>query len=517
MSAISNNPRLSFGEKTWTFASGKGGTGKTFIAASFAVLLAQKGKKVVLLDYSLGQANAHTFLGVTDIPYTLTDFLFGDVNNLATLLIDTGVDNLSLISGANDNLACGNLHTAYKNKLIRHTKNLEYDYLLIDVGSGSVYNMLDLFELGDRKILITTEEPSATEMLYRFVKGMLIRRFEKLAKGNIDVLALDQNLRLGSQGNLVERMADAVGQLSTTNRRLAELVEGELFDYQLDFIVNKCAQGSNTFLAKGVCDVLAKFYGFCVNHLGNIPFDLRISDSERDRTTYVQVSPTTETTARLSVALNGLLSDAMGTIKSDELTYLRKKPKNITELSHHEILNVRQTASKIEIENAMIEKVSIYSKGSVSSYRGISDEERRWMIDSIQNANKALLGKSEFRAEYKSDDAVKSDKPTKQVIDNEPANEITKASSTTRKTSHDGDIGNISGSDLRNIRLAKDITLESVSEITKVRKLFLEGIEEEDQNKLPELIFLLGYIKSYAKVLGLDPEEVAKKYGGYKQ
>ncbi|MCK7483987.1 MAG: P-loop NTPase [Candidatus Moduliflexus flocculans] len=45
-------------------ASGKGGVGKTVLAANLGVCLAALGRTVVLADLDLGGANLHTCLGV---------------------------------------------------------------------------------------------------------------------------------------------------------------------------------------------------------------------------------------------------------------------------------------------------------------------------------------------------------------------------------------------------------------------------------------------------------------------
>ncbi len=44
-------------------ASGKGGVGKTLIAANLAVALAQAGRRTILGDLDLGASNLHIMLG----------------------------------------------------------------------------------------------------------------------------------------------------------------------------------------------------------------------------------------------------------------------------------------------------------------------------------------------------------------------------------------------------------------------------------------------------------------------
>ena len=59
-------PRDSGPRAVIAVGSGKGGAGKSLLAASMGVYLAQLGKKVVLVDANLGSANRHTMVGVEE-------------------------------------------------------------------------------------------------------------------------------------------------------------------------------------------------------------------------------------------------------------------------------------------------------------------------------------------------------------------------------------------------------------------------------------------------------------------
>jgi cytoskeleton protein RodZ len=65
---------------------------------------------------------------------------------------------------------------------------------------------------------------------------------------------------------------------------------------------------------------------------------------------------------------------------------------------------------------------------------------------------------------------------------------------------------------LRVEREKKGLSYERVSQITRLRKHFIIAIENEDWDSLPPSVFIRGFIRSYAKALGLKEQEVLNLY-----
>lgn len=65
---------------------------------------------------------------------------------------------------------------------------------------------------------------------------------------------------------------------------------------------------------------------------------------------------------------------------------------------------------------------------------------------------------------------------------------------------------------LRKARLEKGISLEDMQETTKIRKRYLEAIEEGNYKLLPGNFYVRAFIKSYSESVGLDPNEVLQLY-----
>lgn len=65
---------------------------------------------------------------------------------------------------------------------------------------------------------------------------------------------------------------------------------------------------------------------------------------------------------------------------------------------------------------------------------------------------------------------------------------------------------------LQALRLEKGITLEKVSEETRIGLGTLKSIEQEVLDELPADVFLKGFLRSYSKVVGADGNEVIRRY-----
>src|SRR5215218_3344678 len=66
---------------------------------------------------------------------------------------------------------------------------------------------------------------------------------------------------------------------------------------------------------------------------------------------------------------------------------------------------------------------------------------------------------------------------------------------------------------LRAGRVQRGMTLEDVSRVTKIQARILERIEGGRPEGLPADVFVRGFVRSFAKCVGLDEEEALRRYG----
>ncbi len=168
----------------YPIGGGKGGVGKSFIAASLGAIFAEQGQKVVLVDLDLGASNLHTFLGMKNPQCGIDRYLNKSVKTLEDAVAPTAVSNLFIISSQHCSIEVANLFYTQKQKIIHAIQKLPFDYILLDLGPGTNYNTLDFFLTSNDGILIITPELTSIENSFRFIKAVYLRKLKQIIKQN---------------------------------------------------------------------------------------------------------------------------------------------------------------------------------------------------------------------------------------------------------------------------------------------------------------------------------------------
>jgi len=154
---------------TVAVVSGKGGVGKTSLAANLALAIKQQGRNVLLVDGDWGMANVDLVLGL--IPrFTLHDVVLGDcTSDEAMIETEDGIHVLPGVSGIED---MANLDDLRCERLLCSIADAEksMDLILIDTSSGINRNTTHLARAADEIIIVTTPEPTARNDAYATLK-----------------------------------------------------------------------------------------------------------------------------------------------------------------------------------------------------------------------------------------------------------------------------------------------------------------------------------------------------------
>jgi flagellar biosynthesis protein FlhG len=158
-------------------ASGKGGVGKSLVAANLAVALAQAGQRVVLADLDLGASNLHLVLGFHSPVRGIGTFLNNTKSDFSQVISKTDVRGLRFIPGDQEMPGMANLKSFQRNALVRRLLSLasDTDILILDLGAGTHQSILDFFLLSGQGIVVSSPAVTATLNAYVFLKNTVFR------------------------------------------------------------------------------------------------------------------------------------------------------------------------------------------------------------------------------------------------------------------------------------------------------------------------------------------------------
>jgi len=249
---------------------GKGGIGKSLVSANLGIALARAGHRVTLVDVDLGGANLHTCLGINQPQGTLSDVVTRGTR-LETLAAPTGIENLSLVSGAMDALDAANPRAQARARLVEQLQTLDTDYLVLDLGAGTSLHTIDFFLLADHGVLVLLPEPTSVENAYRFLKAALFRRLQQTAQA-LGVAHLAE-AALGSQGSAMRTPAEVVKAVAQSNPDAAAQMERSLRDFRVKLVVNQVRAPADQGVGRAVVAAWKKFFGLDMDYLGAIAYD----------------------------------------------------------------------------------------------------------------------------------------------------------------------------------------------------------------------------------------------------
>jgi flagellar biosynthesis protein FlhG len=167
--------------RTIAVASGKGGVGKTNIAANLAIGLRKLKKEVLVLDADLGLSNIDVILNIAT-QYNIKD-LFSGGKKLKDLIVEgpEGIKILPASSGIQELTA---LDEFQRLRLIEEfdAYDEDIDYLLIDTSSGISSNVGFFCMAAQEIIIVTSAEPTAMTDAYALIKVLFTKYQEKYFK-----------------------------------------------------------------------------------------------------------------------------------------------------------------------------------------------------------------------------------------------------------------------------------------------------------------------------------------------
>lgn len=274
----------------WAIGGGKGGVGKSFISANMAIGLANAGHSVVAIDFDLGGANLHTCLGVPIPDKTLTDFLSKKYIHIDEILVDTPFPNLKLISGAQDEYGVANLKNMGKRNLLRGLKQLNVDYILLDLGAGTTLNTIDFFLFAHQGILVTLPEPTSIENTYRFIKSVIFRKLQSF-EGIFEIDTLIDKSQGAKLNDKMSSPVELINSIKEINPQIGDYIQKEIQKLNFNLIVNQTRNEKERSLGYSMQTICKKYFGFNLNYLDDLEHDASVWQSIKMREPLMKLYP----------------------------------------------------------------------------------------------------------------------------------------------------------------------------------------------------------------------------------
>jgi flagellar biosynthesis protein FlhG len=188
--------------KVFAVTSGKGGVGKTNIAANLAICLAALKRRVLLLDADISLANLDLVLNIRST-YNLSHVISGRKH--MEDVVRRGPAGVRVVCGASGLDTLSAISEVEQRRLLQHLSRLQHetDTIIVDTAAGVSSCVVRFCLASDHVLVVTTPEATAMADAYGMIKVLVRKHYD----GPISLLV--NMARSTSEGKRVyQRMAD---------------------------------------------------------------------------------------------------------------------------------------------------------------------------------------------------------------------------------------------------------------------------------------------------------------------
>lgn len=248
-------------------ASGKGGVGKSLLSANLAIALGQQGKTVVLADLDLGASNLHLVIGQHPGNASLGSW-FTDKIDFKDIIQPTDYDNVSFIAGDSQIPDLTSLKHAQKVKLIRNLKNINADYVILDLGAGTHQFILDMFLLSPQGIIVSAPAVTATLNAYLFLKNATFRLLYTTYKRGTPGRAYIDSIKKSSSSMQKLYIPQLISELEKYDPESTKLFKSRIEQFRPRLVMNMIEDPKDADRAQRIKNSCNQYLGIEIEYLG---------------------------------------------------------------------------------------------------------------------------------------------------------------------------------------------------------------------------------------------------------
>jgi flagellar biosynthesis protein FlhG len=253
-------------------ASGKGGVGKSLVAANLGVAFAQGGQRVVLADLDLGASNLHLVLGQHSPRGGIGTFLGNTKSNFADVIVDTDVSGLRFIPGDTEIPGMANLKVYQIRALVKQLLALkdETDVLILDLGAGSHQSILDFFLISSHGIVVSAPVVTAVLNAYVFLKNTVFRLMYTSCKKGSAAHEYLENLRKDGSASHKLYIPKLLPEIKLIDREAYDKFVANLERLKPRLIMNMLDDPTDADVAMKIRRSCEEYLDLKIEHLGII-------------------------------------------------------------------------------------------------------------------------------------------------------------------------------------------------------------------------------------------------------
>ena len=251
-------------------AGGKGGVGKSVIAVNLALSMSMFGKKTVLVDLDLGGSNLHTMLGLRNSNPGMGNFVSGRKFSVNELICPTEWENLYFIPGDVLVYGIGELTKSVKARIVKGLLDIDADYIIVDLGGGSNFTVVDFFLISNSGLIVTTPQTTAIMNAYSFLKNYVFRFLQRAFAGDKNISVYLKKVLKERRPGEQKTVSNMIEDISKIDSEAGEKAEAFLEVLQPKLILNKMYGVEDVSLAEGLRDLCARNLSINIECLGTV-------------------------------------------------------------------------------------------------------------------------------------------------------------------------------------------------------------------------------------------------------
>ncbi len=522
----------------WALAGGKGGAGRSLLAANLGVQLARSGRRVVLVDLDLQGSNLHSYLGYQRLPRTLGDFAAGRVTVLSELACETTTGQLRLIGGMQRS-ELRDEALVFVRHVTEQFSTLSADTIIVDCGSGRSPATIAAFAESNLGILVTTPEPTALESVYLFAESYLRWCLTRALTGET-LARVEAGIREAGHDPARLSFRNFMTRIAPIDAGAREAVAEVVRKTRLELVLNQVRAPAEEEIAASLGSGFRKCFGLPLRTAGIVEHDLSVLQASSKRRSLSQQYPNAAATRAIGQTALRLSSASETPRREPEEEWV-----DLEAIDHYRVLEVAPKASPKEVQSAYQMLKKTFDPETTHLAPVLEAQGLREMLARIEAAYRTLIF-LESRATYDQQmrvygmveaadgdaahataagappeaapGAAPSDPesgppeydgapPLPDPLSSAPSGEATPGSDDPGPRRVPS-----TGAQLRHAREARGLSLEAIAGETKVRPSHLKAIERERFADLPAPVFIRGFLREYSRCLGLPPDDVIRLY-----